>query len=54
MIFVFVWLTLLSMIIYKPIHVAANGIVQFFLWLSNTPVVSMYHLFYPFLCQWDI
>ena len=32
--FVFVWLTLLSMIISRFIHVAANGII---FWLSNIP-----------------
>ena len=31
MIFVFVWLTLLSMIISRSIHVPANGIISFFL-----------------------
>ena len=49
---IFLWLTLFSMIISKSIHVAANGINPFFLWLRNIPVVSIYHLFYPFLCQW--
>ena len=37
MIFVFVWLTSLSMIISRSIHVVANGIISFFLWLSNIP-----------------
>jgi len=32
------WLTLLSMIISRFIHVAANGIISFFLWLSNIPL----------------
>ena len=32
------WLTLLSMRISKSIHVAANGIISFFLWLSNIPL----------------
>ena len=34
MIFVFLWLTSLSMVISRSIHVAANGIISFFLWLS--------------------
>ena len=29
---------LLNMIISRSIHVAANGIISFFLWLSNIPV----------------
>ena len=33
----FLWLTLLSMIISRSIHVAANGMYHF-LWLSNTPL----------------
>ena len=37
---VFVWLTSLSIIIYRSIHVAANGIVSFFLWLSSSAVAT--------------
>ena len=37
MIFVFLWLTSLR-IISRSIHVAANGIASFFLWLSNIPL----------------
>ena len=33
-----VWLTSLSMIVSRSIHVAANGIISFFLWLSNIPL----------------
>ena len=29
MVFVFVWLTSLSMIIYRSVHAAANGIISF-------------------------
>ena len=32
MIFVFVWLTLLSMIIFRSIHIAANDIISFFIY----------------------
>ena len=32
------WLTLLNMIISSCIHVAANGRISFFLWLSNSPL----------------
>ena len=49
-----VWLTLydsilvylLSMIISKYLHVAANGIILFFIWLSNIPLYIMYHIFF--------
>ena len=34
------------MIIFRCIHVAANGIISFFLWLSNMPLyIYMYHIF---------
>ena len=36
--FVSLCLTSLSMIIFGSIHVAANGIISFFLWLSNSPL----------------
>ena len=35
MILVFLWLTLLSMITSRSIHVVANGIISFFLWLNG-------------------
>jgi len=35
---VFVWIILLSLIIFRSIHVATNGIISFFLWLSNIPL----------------
>ena len=37
-IFVFVWLSSLSMTISRPIHVVANGIISFFSWLSSIPL----------------
>ena len=43
MIFVFLWLTSLSMIISRSIHVAVNGII---LWLSNIPFKYIYHIFF--------
>ena len=47
MVFVFVWLTSLSMIISRSIHVAANGIISFFLWLSNILLyIYIYHIFF--------
>ena len=61
MVFVFLFLTSLSMIISRSIHVASNGIISFFLWLSNISLcvsvcvcvcVCMPHLLYPFICQW--
>ena len=38
MVFAFVWLTSLSMIMSRSIHVAANGNISFFFWLSNSPL----------------
>ena len=40
MIFVIVWLTLLSITISKPSHVTENGTISFFLWL-------IFHFLYP-------
>ena len=37
-IFIFVWLTSLSIIFYRSVHVAANGNGSFFSCLSNIPV----------------
>ena len=42
MMFVFVWLTSLSVITSRSIQVAANGIISFFLWLRN--ILDNYHL----------
>ena len=39
-----VWLPSLSMIIFRSIHVAINGIVSFFFWLSN---IHIYIMFIP-------
>ena len=61
MVFVFLCLTSLSMIISRSIHVAANGIISFFLWLifhcvyiyrsvSLSLYLSISHLHYPFIC----
>ena len=59
MAFVFLFLTSLSMIISKPIHAVANGIISFFMWLNSIPLhvclcVYVYtpHLLYPFICWW--
>ena len=47
--FVFIWFTSLSMTISISIHVAANGIISFFLWLRNIPfyicTTSIYKIF---------
>ena len=43
--FVFVWLTSLSMIISRSIHVAANGIISFFFMAELFYIVCMYHSF---------
>ena len=47
------WLTSLRMRISSSIHVAANGIILFFLWLSSIPLcVYIPHLPNPITCQW--
>ena len=45
MIFVFLWLTSLSMTISRFIHVAANGIISFFFMAESYSIVYMYHIF---------
>ena len=53
MMFVFHCLTSLSMITSRSFHVAANGIILFFLWLTEYSIVCMYCIFfYPLLCRW--
>ena len=52
MIFVFPCLPSLSMIISRSIHVAANGIISYFLWLSNIPQYICTTSFYPFIFRW--
>ena len=48
-----VGLTSLSMIISRPIHVAAKGIISFLLRLSSVfHCICLPHLAYPFLCWW--
>ena len=44
--FIFTWLTSLSMIISRSLHFAANGIISFFLWLSNIPLWIHNHTFF--------
>ena len=41
MAFILLFLTLLSVIISKSIHVAANDIISFFLWLRTIPCVCV-------------
>ena len=45
MIFVFLFLTSLSVTISNSILVAAHGIISFFLWLSNISLYVLYHIF---------
>ena len=45
MIFVFVWLTSLSMKISRFTHVAENGIISFFFMAEEYFIVYMYHIF---------
>ena len=49
------------LIISRSIHVVANGIISYFLWLSSIPLcvcvcvclcVCIPHLLYSFICQW--
>ena len=51
-IFLFLCLTSLSMTVSRSIDVAANGIISFFLRLSNIPLYISTTYLYPFLCQW--
>ena len=50
MIFIFLRLTSLNMIISMFIHVAANDIISFFLWLSNIPLYMYIAHLYLLLC----
>ena len=67
MIFLLLWLISLSMTVSGSIHIAANGSISCFWWLSSVPLsvcvcVCTYgyvhthppHLLYPFLCQWQL
>ena len=47
-----IWLTSLSITISSCILVAVNGMILFFLLLSNIPFIYVPHLLYPFTCQW--
>ena len=51
MMFVFVWLTLLGMIISRSIHGDTNDIISFFVWLIFHSIKIPHHL-YLFICQW--
>ena len=46
MIFVFLWLTSLSMIISRFIPIAANGIISLFLMTELYSIVYMHHVFF--------
>ena len=54
MIFVFLHLTSGSMIISRSIHVVANGIISFFLWLSNSPLYKYATFSLPIHLSMDI
>ena len=49
MVFFFVWLISLNMIFSMSIHVAANGNILFFLWLTNIPCI---HILKSNICWW--
>ena len=42
-IFDFLWLTSLSLILSRSLHVIANGIISLILWLSNIPLCIYIH-----------
>ena len=46
MMFVFLWLTSVSMIISRSVRVAANDIFSFYLWLSNIPLCIYTYFFF--------
>ena len=46
MVFVFLFLTSLSMIISNCIHVAANGLILFFFMAESCSIVYMYYIFF--------
>ena len=49
------WLSSLSMIISRSIHVAANGIISlFFLWLSSIPLCVCLCVWYIYMYKWYI
>ena len=52
--FISLYLTLLSVIISRSIHLAANDIISLFEWLSSSPFVCVCtpHLLYSLICQW--
>ena len=43
-VFFFLWLISLSVIPFRFIHVAANGKIEFFLWLSNIPLYTWIYI----------
>ena len=45
------WIPSLSMIISRSIHIAANGIISFFVWLTN---IHCLYVPYLFICQWTL
>ena len=51
--FLFLCLTSLSMTISRSIHVAANGIISFYLSLSNSPFYTFIHIYiYIYIYLW--
>ena len=43
---IYLWLTSLSMIISRSIHIVVHGIISFFSQPSNIPLYIMYHIFF--------
>ena len=54
-VFVILWLISLSIMTSRAIHVAANGKISFFLWLSNIPFYiyapHLYPIFFPWMLR---
>ena len=51
-VFVILWLISLSIMTSRAIHVAANGKISFFLWLSNIPFYIYAPHLYPIFFPW--
>ena len=53
MVFLFLWLIALGVIPSRSIHIASNGKISHFLWLSNNPLcVYSPHLLYAVIYKW--
>ena len=53
-IFLLLYLTSCSKIVYRFICVVAMALFHSFLWLSNFHCMYVPHLLYPFICRWTL